>query len=195
MPSQHFSVRGTLLDAAPVLAPGQTSSLTISYQAYASTNGKVHRSGAEGSGVLVVVAMAVSEMMKAGALRETQCEHVPLRALLSEAVSRQCQQGPPSTRQHRVLNARSPLSTSRQRVPEHSTRCEDPEEAEEAGEGLRVHGRFACEADDMGETPLPRKGGDYFFSQGSASRSTLPPVRMMPTRRPTTGILPSRMAA
>jgi hypothetical protein len=93
--------------------------------------------------VLVVVAMAVSEMMKDGALRETQCEHVPLRALLSEAVSRPCRQGPPSTRQPRASHARSPLSTPqhslpRQRTPEHSTRCGDPQEAEEAGEAVLV---------------------------------------------------------
>jgi len=96
--------------------------------------------------VLVVVAMAVSEMMKDGVLRETQCEQVPLRALLSEGVSRPCPQGPPSTRQPRVSHARSPLSTPqhslpRQRTPEHSTRSGDPQEAEEAGEAdLMVSG-------------------------------------------------------
>lgn len=96
--------------------------------------------------MLVVVAMAVSEMMKDGVLRETQCEQVPLRALLSEGVSRPCPQGPPSTRQPRVSHARSPLSTPqhslpRQRTPEHSTRSGDPQEAEEAGEAdLMVSG-------------------------------------------------------
>ena len=46
-----------------------------------------------------------------------------------------------------------------------------------------------------GEEAEAHGGAGYFLSQGRLSRSTLPPVRMRPARRPATGIFPSRMAA
>ena len=147
MPSKHFSVRGTRLDAAPVLAPGQTASLTISCHALALDASRERRSGAERNGALAIVAMAVREMMKDGALRETHCEHVPLRVLVPEAVSLSRAQGSPARSQARVSDARSQLGSSqhsllpRQPTPERSAssaRHEDPLQAEAADETINL---------------------------------------------------------
>jgi len=87
--STKFDVHGSVLDGAPVLYPGQASTLTVSYRvaAGASADGQDRRredsergeEGGLGESVLAVVAMAVSEMMKQDAMPEAHCEHVQLR--------------------------------------------------------------------------------------------------------------------
>ena len=89
--SPAFKVCGSMLDAAPILAPGQTSTLTVSCDASAFPRSAT-AAGAEDAGeapdgnggVLAIVAMAVSEMHKAGvrgSSGEAFCQHVSLRCL------------------------------------------------------------------------------------------------------------------
>ena len=89
--SPAFKVCGSMLDAAPILAPGQTSTLTVSCDASAFPRSAT-AAGAEDAGeapagnggVLAIVAMAVSEMHKAGvrgSTGEAFCQHVGLRFL------------------------------------------------------------------------------------------------------------------
>jgi hypothetical protein len=77
VPSKFFSVHSNVLDTMPVLAPRQTSSLTIFCNAYGCLEAGEGDDNAGGS-VLAIVAMPVSEVMKQGVSQKAYCEHVRL---------------------------------------------------------------------------------------------------------------------